>query len=324
VCPKSHRAVACFCRRAIQLLPDDAHAYRNLAAPLADLGHLDKLLVCSRRAVELAPGSAAIHSDYLYALHYDPRSTPQSLFDEALRWGRRHGPATAPGPMRYHVRAAGSRMRVGHVSPDFRRHTIAHLIAPVLAAHDRNHFKIYCYSAVAAPDDVTQRLRSLAEHWRDISLLPDDAVVAQVRRDEIDVLVDLAGHMGGNRLTVFARRPAPVQVQLGYAGTTGLATMDNRITDVYCDPPGLTERYHTEHLIRLPSCAWLYEPDNVDSAATPLPADAAGHITFGSMNKAIKITDDALALWSEILNNVAGSKLLVLAGGTGAANHALR
>jgi len=158
---------------------------------------------------------------------------------------------------------------------------------------------------------VTARFRGLADTWRDVNGISDDEAAEMIRADGIDILVELAGHMAANRLLVLARRPAPIQVQLGYAGTTGMTAVDYRITDWHSDPPG-TEQYYTERLIRLPHCAWPYQPSADSRAVGALPALAAGHVTFGNLNKAVKISDGAAAVSGRVLAGVPGSRLVLL------------
>src|SRR6185436_12762024 len=103
------------------------------------------------------------------------------------------------------------------------------------------------------------------------------------RQDQIDILVDLTGHIGGNRLLIFARKPAPVQVTyIGYQNTTGMAAMQYRFTDGFADPPGTTDACYTEQLVRLPRSFFCYRPGDDCPEVAPLPAERNGHITFGS------------------------------------------
>jgi predicted O-linked N-acetylglucosamine transferase (SPINDLY family) len=191
---------------------------------------------------------------------------------------------------------------------------VGFFLEPILTHLDRSRFHVTCYAGVDRPDAVTQRLRGLAGAWRDIAGLPDDAVAELIRADAIDILVDLAGHTAGRRLLVFARKPAPVQVaHFGYPNTTGLAAMDYRLTDSYADPPGQTEAFHTEELVRLPEVAWCYQPSPAP-AVGPLPALAAGYLTFGSLNNLAKVTAQVMARWSDLLRAVPGSRLLLLTG----------
>ena len=212
-------------------------------------------------------------------------------------------------------RSPDRRLRIGYVSPDFRDHAESFFTAPLLAAHDHQDFEIYCYSDVVQPDPVTTRLGSYADVWRGITGLSDDRVAELVRQDRIDILVDLTMHMARNRLLVFARKPAPVQAcWLAYQGTTGLSTMDYRITDPHIDPPGLTDDCYAEESIRLPDAFWCYDPRDGGSEVGGLPAHGSGHITFGCLNNFCKVNASVLRLWAQVLRAVERSRLLILSG----------
>lgn len=297
--------------RTITLWPACVPAYAAMAEAYGEQGRQEDAISSQRRALTLHPDNSAIHSDLLFTLHYLPTVSPQQLLEEAKEWARRHGSRPGLRPLPDNDRTADRRLRVGYLSPDFRAHTLAHFIEPLLSAHDRGQFEVYCYSAVLHPDPVTDRLRKLADVWREVRDLDDDAAARLIRQDEIDILVDLSGHMAANRLLVLVRRPAPVQVQIYYAGTTGLPQIDYRITDNYSDPPG-AEAFYTERLTRLPDCAWLDKPSDPSPAVGPLPAHSAGHITFGCLNKLVKVTDETIALWCRILGAVPGSRLMLL------------
>ena len=159
---------------------------------------------------------------------------------------------------------------------------------------------------------MTERLRTHADEWRSLVGLSDEQTAELIRQDRIDILIDLAGHTANNRLLVFARKPAPVQVTwLGYPNTTGLDTIDYRLTDAFADPSGLTELHCSETLVRLPACAWCFAPaDPVPPVSTP-PVLHEGHITFGCFNVMPKINEPLLRLWSEILHAVPDSRLLL-------------
>jgi predicted O-linked N-acetylglucosamine transferase (SPINDLY family) len=173
---------------------------------------------------------------------------------------------------------------------------------PVLAHHDRGRYEIFCYHNHAAPDATTLELQALAEHWRDVAALDDAALERLILDDAIDVLVDLSGHTLGNRLPVFARRPAPVQATwIGYPQTTGLAAMDYRISDALLDPPGATEALGTEAILRLPECAVCFAPPEEAPRADAPPAVRSGRITFGSVNQYFKITGAVVRTWSRLL-----------------------
>lgn len=308
-------------RKAIALRAQYAEAFGSLAAALAEQGDQEGVVTCHRKAVELQPSNVSSHSALLYSLHYHPHSTPPMLLAEAREWAHRHTKSSLTGHT--NDRNPDRRLRVGYLSPDFRDHTVPRLIGPVLLAHDRTHVEVFCYASVDRADHVTARLRSVADHWRDIWGLPDSDAADLIRSDRIDILVDLAGHWAGNRMTLMARKPAPVQVQIGYPGTTGLEAVDYRMTDDYSDPPAHTDAHFVERLVRLPNCAWCYEPDPISAEVAPLPARIAGYVTFGCLNNPVKVTDPALQLWSRILAAVQGSRLMLMSA-EGREDEALR
>lgn len=302
------RAEACY-REAMRLKPALAIGFDNLGSVLAAQGRHEEALAVYRAGLSRNPTDARAHSNLLLTLNYldlDPRE----VLKEHRSWAERHGcsseirkHANSPDPER--------RLRVGYVSPDFREHSVAYFIEPVLAAHDRSRFEVCCYSDVPRPDSTTERLRTYAAVWRDIAGWSDQRVLEQVMADRIDILVDLAGHTAGNRLTVFVRRPAPVQVSyLGYPNTTGLTAIDYRITDAWSDPPG-SEAFYTERLLRLPGCFLCYQPPSDSPDVSSLPFDQNGFITFGSFNNLAKLHPDVIDCWAELLRTVPGSRLLI-------------
>jgi predicted O-linked N-acetylglucosamine transferase (SPINDLY family) len=211
-------------------------------------------------------------------------------------------------------RSPQRRLRIGYVSPDFRFHPVGRFLLPLLETHDRGNFEIFCYASVDVPDALTDRCRAYTDAWRDVRDLSDEQLAQVVRRDRIDVLVDLTMHMAQNRLLLFARKPAPVQVTyLAYCGTTGLETMDYRLTDPHLDPPGGDERFYSERSVRLPETYWCYRPTIETPPVNPLPALAAGHVRFGSLNNFCKATPPTLAAWGRLLQAVPVSRLLLSA-----------
>jgi predicted O-linked N-acetylglucosamine transferase (SPINDLY family) len=203
------------------------------------------------------------------------------------------------------------KLRVGYVSPDFRTHSVAYFLDPLFQNHDTNVFDVYCYSDVSVPDVTTRRLRNNVKIWRDTSSLGSSELVRLIRGDGIDLLVDLSGHTAGNRLMAFAEKPAPVQVTwLGYPDTTGLDVMDYRITDLYADPVG-SEKYYSEHLVRLEGCFLCYEPPGEAPAVVVNPAAASRSLTFGSFNNRAKINCDVIKLWADILRKLPHARLLI-------------
>jgi protein O-GlcNAc transferase len=203
-------------------------------------------------------------------------------------------------------------LRVGYVSPDFRQHASNSYSLPLLTGHDRRLFDIFLYAEVPQPDAVSDNLRSLASHWRSTVGLSDAAVRQRVHDDQIDILVDLAGHTDHTRIAAFAVKPAPVTVTwLGYPNTTGLPTMDYRLTDALADPPGETDHLHTEALVRLPHCFLCYQPPAEAPPVAPTPALSRGTITFGSFNNLEKVTTEVIETWAAVLRSVPRSRLLL-------------
>jgi predicted O-linked N-acetylglucosamine transferase (SPINDLY family) len=179
---------------------------------------------------------------------------------------------------------------------------VAHFFEPILSARDHDAFTYVLYNNFHAQDAVTHRLRAGADVWHDVWQLNDDALIELIRADRIDILVDLSGHTASNRLAVFARRAAPVQISyLGYPASTGLATMDYRIADEVTDPPVPADAWHCERLLRLPDSQWCFRPFGTPTAPGPLPALETGFVTFGSFNNLTKTSDTLLRCWVQIL-----------------------
>ena len=297
---------------AIGIDPGNADAHANLAIAFGDVGRLADALAAARAAVRLGPTDAHVHSNLCYALHYHPDVSPTTIRDEHSAWRRRHADpllgAIAPHP---NDCEPGRPLRVGYVSSDLVLHPVARLLLPVLRAHDRSRFSVHLYSTGSRRDAFTDRVKAAGDGWHDCSTLSDEAVAGQVRADRIDILVDLSLHSAHNRLRVFARKPAPVQVSwLGYPSTTGLTTIDHRFGDAVLDPPGEADDLYTERTVRLPTY-WCYAvPDGAPAVADP-PSAKRGHVTFGSLNNFLKVNDPLIALWATLLKRVPEAKLLL-------------
>jgi predicted O-linked N-acetylglucosamine transferase (SPINDLY family) len=313
------------CCQALSLKPDFAEACQNLGEILKDQGRLDDALAAYRSALRIQPDAAYIHSNLVLALHYHPGYDARSIREEGARWNQLHAE-----PLKRFIRPHANRpdperrLRIGYVSPDFRDHVDAFFLIPLLSNHDHRQFEIICYANVPQPDAVTERLRGYADVWRSTLGLSDEALADLVRSDQIDILVDLEMHVANNRLLMFARKPAPVQVAwLGYPGTTGLSTMDYRLTDPYLDPPGLFDSYYAEESVRLPDTFWCYDPLTDQPPVNELPALENGVITFGCLNNFCKINDSCLALWGDVLQAVPQSRFLLRAPAGETRDHVL-
>ena len=303
-------AVAVF-RRALALQPEHAGIHYDLGNTFKALGDIPAAVASFRRALAARPDDRLAHTNLVSCLLYDADTTPEALFAEQRRWGRVLEASVVPGPPPDNDPDPGRPLRLGYCSPDLREHSVAWFIEGLLEHHDRGAFEVVCYADVERPDRITARLRKLADRWRDCAGLGDEEVYARVRADGIDILVDLAGLTQGNRMGVFARRAAPVQINyLGYAASTGLERMDYRLTDARADPPGLSEHCHSETLVRLPRGFLCYRPPEEAPAVASLPLERCGRLTFGSFNDLAKVTPAVVALWARVLRAVPGSRLL--------------
>jgi predicted O-linked N-acetylglucosamine transferase (SPINDLY family) len=302
-------------RQALRLKPHYADAHNNLANALNEHGKLEEAVANYRQALRLKPNYAGAHSNLVFILNYHPGCDAAALYQEARRFNDQHAEPLA----RFHQphtndRDPRRRLRVGYVSPDFRLHPVANLLMPLLANHDHRQVEVYCYAEVARADDMTQRFQDCADLWRSTVGMSDEQIAGMVRQDGIDILVDLALHTANNRLLVFARKPAPVQVSwLGYPGTTGLTAIDYRLTDPYLDPPGQDASCYSEQTIHLPETFLCYDPLLDDMPVQDVPALANGMITFGFLGNFCKVNDGVLRLWAKVLAAVHRSRLLLLA-----------
>jgi len=280
---------------ALQLAGDPQAAREPLETVLAD---------------ETMPDSA--WSQYLLCLNYLSSVSPEELTEAHRRFGARlPRPAST---VHANVADPERRLRVGYVTVEFREHLGGYFLMPLFEHADRERFEIVAYSGLpaAAHDERTAWFRERADLWRSTEGIGDDALVESVRADGIDILVDLAGHSGLNRLSALARHPAPVQINwLGYPNTTGLPAMDYRLVDAVSDPEGPADAYATETLIRLPECFLGLRPPDRAPEVTPSPCLNDGIFTFGSFNTPAKTTPEVLGLWTRILDAVPGSRLLL-------------
>ena len=315
-----NEAIAAF-GESLRRKPDYAEAHNNFAGALTDIGDLDGAIGSYRRAIALRPDYSVAHSNLLFTLHYHPDYDPKFIAEEHRLWNAQHvEPLGAPIRNYSNDPNPKRRLRIGYVSPDFRNHVVSLFILPFLEHHDKVEVEVYAYADVPAPDRITERVRAYTDHWRSLIGLTDVQVTDLILEDRIDILIDLAGHTGGNRLLVFAHRPAPVQVTyLGYPGTTGLAAMDYRLTDTHADPPGQGEEYCSEQLIRLPACAWCFQPQD-RSWPDPKPRTVGQPMTLGCFNNFAKVTAPMLRVWGSILHALPGSRLLLKGHGLGSSD----
>jgi predicted O-linked N-acetylglucosamine transferase (SPINDLY family) len=294
---------------AFRLRPTFGLAYLNFGNVRKDQGLLDEALACYDRAIALQPERADVHSNRIYVIHFHHAYDKKAIYEECREWNRRHAE-----PLRKFIRPHGNsrdpqrRLRIGYMSPDFTLHPIGRFMMPLLQCHDHSAFEVFCYADVRNPDVLTEMLQKHADVWRNIRGMSDEQAADLVRKDQIDILVDLAMHMTNNRLLVFARKPAPVQVTyLAYCSTTGVEAIDYRFTDPYLDPPGQNEQFYCERTYHLPQTYWCYDSGMPMLQVASLAAETNGHVTFGCLNNFCKASPATLATWCRILRQVPGS-----------------
>jgi predicted O-linked N-acetylglucosamine transferase (SPINDLY family)/predicted SAM-dependent methyltransferase len=294
---------------ALRIRPTAGDALALLGHNHAHAGDVVAAIDTYRRAATEGQ-NAAVKSVILFDLLYLDEMSGEAMRGECEAWAQTYA-RSLPYSGTFRLRRDRP-LRIGYVSMDFAKHAVAHFLEPILSNHDRSEVFVVCYSTRLQPDAFTARFQELADCWRDISMMALDDVEELVHEDEIDILVDLSGFTSGNRLSLFARKPAPIQATyLGYAGTTGIAAIDYRIVDEQTDPAPLTESHFVEKLWRLPGCFVTYKPDEDAPDVASVPSSRSGVITYGSFNNALKITPKVIALWAAIMRATPGSRLVL-------------
>jgi len=299
-------------RQALEYEPGFIMAQCNLGGALLAQGQPEEAVACQRQVLARQPEEAHFYSNLLFGMQYLYKASPQALFNEHRRFARQfEAPFKTQWPPHHNERSPGRRLKVGYVSADFRDHALAFFLQPVLQHHDTSRVEIYCYYNNTVHDAVTARLQAYADHWCSCHELPDAGLAGRIRADGIDILVDLAGHTALNRLPVFARKPAPVQVTwLGYPGTTGLDAMDYRLSDTFLDPPGEADACHSETVVRLPAWA-VFNPAPDSPPVNALPALNTGYLTLACLNNLAKVNTTVIRLWARILAVLPTARLLI-------------
>lgn len=300
-------------QRALEINSNFAEAHYNLGLAQQELMQTDNAVASCRRALELKPDYVDAFQKLLFCLSHSEVVNAQELFAEHCRFAERfEAPLRINWPQHTNLRNPDRCLQVGFVSGDLRTHPVANFIEPVLAhLAGCPQLSLHAYSNHAVEDSVTQRLRMHLTHWHPIVGLSDAALAQKILDDGIDILIDLSGHTHDNRLLTFARKPAPIQITwIGYHNTTGLCAMDYVLKDRFNAPYGAYEQYYTEKLVRLPSSS-TFLPMEGAPPVNDLPALSTGSITFGSFNRPSKLGDGVIALWSQVLQAVPGSKILL-------------
>lgn len=282
----------------------------NLASVYCGQGKFEESLKFYREALAESPSDPRIYSNLLLTSHYSEQVDPVGLYEMHRRWPGNHSGSSIRFDHSRRDRDPDRKLRIGYVSSDFREHSVAYFIEPVMSAHKRSAFEVYCYHNSLKSDRITERLQAVTDGWCVCEKLDDATLARRIYEDEIDILVDLNGHTAGGRLPVFCMRPAPVQVTyLGYPNTTGANGVDYRLTDACADPEG-EDQFYSEKLLRLPSFLCYQPPDECPPVSSS-PAEKNGFVTFGSFNNLAKLNKGVVDQWCRILHLVAGARLLL-------------
>lgn len=299
---------------AIALDPGHLKARINLCKTYIDAGNVPQAERTAREAVAAFPSEPIARSNLLFALNYSVERSAQEIFEAYQAYDQDFCiPLRQFWRTHRNSRTTSRRLKIGYVSPDFRKHSGNNFLEPVLIRHNRDEFEITAYAELSTPDDVTERLKTYFDHWVNTSKLTDAELTEKIRSDEIDILIDLAGHTQGNRLAVFARKPAPVSVTwMGYGYTTGLSAIDYILLDDTTAPIGC-EEFFSEKIWRFRS-GCPYSPMPGMGEVSDLPALSTGNVTFGSLTRSIRINDRVVRTWAAILRRLPNARLVVNSG----------
>ena len=297
--------------KAIALQPDYADAYLNRACALTITGQIDNAIADYQSALKINPEAKQARANMAYTMNFSPSLNEKEIFEvhkthaRSIELENRKSKfANTPDSNR--------KLRIGYLSSDFRRHSVSYFVEPVLEHHDKNNFEIFAYYNHDINDSVTEHFKEICDRWRSIGFLSDQAVVRQIKKDKVDILIDLNGYTGNNRLGVLAMKPAPIQCEwLGYPNTTGLNAMDYWICDETVNPPGLTENFYSESLLRLPDCFLCFKKPEYAPEPVTSPYVENGYITFGSFNNYAKVSQQTLQIWADILVAAPDSHLIL-------------
>ena len=298
-------------KRCLALKPEHAEACNSLGMVYQAIGDQKQAEHYYRKSMAIDPSFVKAHSNLLFLAHYLPGSTHQSLHQLHRSWDLKHArPYQSCWQEHTNAKDPNRKIRIGFVSPDLGRHPIGYFVIGLFKHLNNSQFEIICFSD-RNPDDQTETIRQASGEWHDTRGIDNDGLYDLIRQKSIDVLIDLAGHSANNRLIVFARKPAPVQVAwAGYVGTTGLSAMDYLISDRYSTRTD-EDQFYEEELLRMPD-GWLcYTPPDYAPAVGPVPSITNKTVTFGSFNNPSKLNEQLIGVWSNVLHNAPSSRLLL-------------
>lgn len=294
----------------LQLTPKDVGLLCGYGKAIGLQGNIEKEMDLNVRALTIAQNASGIHSNILYLSNFLTNTAYDKDIEKSLVWWDQLG-ANLSGAFQFQNHLDFDRcLKIGYVSPDFREHSVSHFFLPLLKKHNRSKVKVFCYSETSHKDEITEQIKKLSDRWLNISQMTSAEAADHIHADQIDILIDLAGHTAEHDLSVFARSPAPIMVSwLGYPNTTGISKIDYRITDSIADPKDNSTNY-AESLLRLPGCFLSFSPTEEFPLKRKRTYDCES-IVFGSFNNFLKINMDVIDVWSEILQQTKGSKLML-------------
>ncbi|MFL2780775.1 MAG: tetratricopeptide repeat protein [Rhodospirillales bacterium] len=298
-------------RQALKIKPEYTTALFNLGNVLNDQWINDEAIRCFEKVIKIDPNYFAAWQSFLMNLLYNTDQTEETLFNYHKKWVSSYYLSSPSNNVSINIKKT-EKIRIGYVSPDFRRHSCAYFLKSIFEYYNNLEFEVFVYSNVTKSDEITSWFRKHCDHWLDITRETDQEVIRQIKNDKIDILVDLAGLSKGNRISIFAEKPARIQISwLGYPGTIGLPEISYRITDDIADPEGLSDNYHVEKLVRLDGGFHCYTSYEELPEVKCLPQKRNKFITFGSFNNILKVSQEVIKTWSDILNSVEKSRLVI-------------
>lgn len=302
-------------QQALMLNPRHVGLVANFGRALVADGNIKHGIENIRHALDMAPQMPELLSNLIYSLHFDPSATPETRFAEAKRWNERHGKPTGQTKRpQACAKKPREKLRIGYISADLRDHSVGRCVLPVLQHHDHERFQIICYAVSSIFDEFSKQMKTCSDLWRTVPPLSHFDLAERIRQDNIDILIDLSGHTGGNRLRTFVEQPAPLQMTwLGFFSSTGLDAIDYRITDAVMDPEGQTEKFHSEKLLRLPVVLPYLAPKKAPAVSSP-PILRHGHLTFGALTRFSRANTQVLDTWAQILTECNTARLTIFSG----------
>jgi len=300
------------CRKAIALDPEYSGAYSNLGTTLIKSGELEEAETVLRKAISLKPDDPIPFSNLLFLLNNHPDKTAEEIYSEYKLFNTRFSDSTNVNKTPYYNdKGLERKLKVGYVYCNFSKHSTRHFLEPLLENHNKNKFELFLYTDIVTTDHLTERYQSYSDHWIQTKGISDTDLAQRIQSDQIDVLIDIAGHTGNNRLGLFAQKPAPVSLHwLDYGYTTGLSAIDYYLTDTVSVPQGF-EHIFAEKPWYVNTPAFAYRPDKGMGHVSTLPALHRGHITFATLTRTLRINYKTIRVWSEILHQIENSHLII-------------